>query len=66
MAKVNKDKEKSSDDYYTSLEQWESENFPNLIKERERKKLENDPEALGNAIADKIFHEIGIELSKNS
>lgn len=56
--------EKSDEIYYTSVEQWELENFPNLTRKRERKQLENNPEALGAAIADEIFQKIGVELSK--
>ena len=65
MAKVSQNRETKRDDYYTSLEQWKLENFPNVIEKRQRKELEKDPEALGTAIANKIFHKIGVELAKN-
>lgn len=48
--------------YYTSLEQWEAENFPNLAKRKVREKLEQDPKALGIAIADDVFQSVRSRL----
>ena len=64
----NKKNRNNQEDFYTSLEEWEAENFPNLVKRRKRKELEKDKDidALGIAIANDIFHQIRSELSKPS
>ncbi len=56
----------TQDDFYSSLEEWEVKTFPKLIKRRERKLLEKKPDSLGAAIANEIFQEIYVELSKHS
>lgn len=48
--------------YYTSLEQWEAANFPNITRRKAREKLEQDPKALGIAIADDVFQSVGSRL----
>jgi short-subunit dehydrogenase len=58
--------ENTKDAFYSSLEEWEAETFPKLTKKRERKLLEQKPDSLGVAIADEIFREICVELSKSS
>lgn len=50
-------------DFYESLEEWEAITFPKLSQKKERKELEDKPEALGVAIANEILHELFIELS---
>jgi hypothetical protein len=47
---------------YTSLEEWEADNFPSQVKREAQKELEKDPRALGSAIADLVFQEVGADL----
>lgn len=56
----NKDKQK---EFYESLEEWETMTFPKLSQKKERKELEDKPEAIGTAIANEILHELLVEFA---
>jgi chromatin segregation and condensation protein Rec8/ScpA/Scc1 (kleisin family) len=65
MSNVDKsdiNRQKTEEEFYHSLEEWQAKNFPNLIRKKERRRLERNLEALGVAIADNISRKIKSEL----
>ncbi|MBE9050904.1 hypothetical protein IQ243_10845 [Nostocales cyanobacterium LEGE 11386] len=57
--------QKTLDKVYSSLQEWETRNFPNLVKRIERKAMESRPGCSEVNITNKIFRDIHLELSKN-
>lgn len=61
--KVENAKSSSGNDvFYKSVEEWEADNFPNLMKQRAREEIRKNPEALGTAIADDVFRRLGLNF----
>jgi hypothetical protein len=58
--------ERQAGKVYTSLEQWEQENFPSAVCREDSACKDKDPVALGSSIADRIFRKVEATFLKNS
>lgn len=53
------------DKVYTSLEQWEQENFSSVIRRDDGTRIAEDPGALGSSISDRIFRKVEVNFLRN-
>lgn len=58
----NKKIRESQEVVYTTIEEWEADNFPRLVQKRLKEKISRDPEALGAKIAADVFEQVGVAL----